>query len=121
MPLQEFCHLGAGGSTRRCLPGPGTISGATLCSAQQLGLNGVMQVASLCQSGLSIPHRVYLSGPEFFYLSSFVTPPLFTATFKAEVPDNRSPPKPSELNAFPTGLALHRAGLIVMQPVCVSM
>lgn len=45
VPPPEFYHLGASGSTRRCLLGPGTVSGATLCSAQQLGLTWAVQVA----------------------------------------------------------------------------
>lgn len=65
-----FCHLGASSSTRCCLPGPGTVSRATLCSAQQWGLTQAVQVAWPCQSGLSTPCRALSIRPG-------VLPPIF--------------------------------------------
>lgn len=112
VPPPGFCHLGAGSSTRRCLPGPGTVSGATLCSAQRSGLTWAVQVARPCQSGLSLPCRVYPSDPEHVHPPP---PPLCTTPSRAGVPGNHPPSKAIVVKVFLVIPAPHRAGLSVVQ------
>lgn len=91
----EFCHLGAGGSTRHCLPGPGTVSGATLSTAQSWGLT------QLCR-------RLSPAGQPVHSLQSrFIIPDL----------PPRGPPLPESFEQGPAclaGSALLRAGLGVL-------
>lgn len=96
----EFCHLGAGGSTRHCLPGLGTVSGATLSTAQSWGLT------QLCR-------RLSPAGQPVHSLQSrFIIPDL----------PPRGPPLPESFKRGPTCLAgsvLLRVGLGVLLGICV--